>query len=521
MIHLATYPGSQNDRPLPLPLDEQHLSSLPQAKRFNLRGLIDCSTGHLSERQSKVGGDISSLVCLSISFLGRGDFNYVYRLEFSDGTQLAASVSSASEQDYSPAAKESEIATMRFVRESGLYPDVSVPQVYAWNTIFESPAGVPYVLMDFIKGTAFNLAVRDDDSDPGWYRGLRAVPESQQVALVKAMARLKASLSKPVPFTEIGSLVVDSSGTFSVGPLMAVDGESLGGPYKSVEDMWRESHEECLLGGIEECCDRTEESFTPFERFTPHDFMDRYQKLSALIPHFKIPEPYTPLVLHHPDLALRNIFFDEESLLSDDPKVACVIDWSGAQILPLMLASCFPLDMVSTPSNPLEGPAERTWYSVPYDSTYFRDTDKTMVQERDSLREAKRYRCEIRLFYLRGLFGAHYGQQIVKLHQDSDLPRATVYLDAQYYLKFHEVMMGSFHEWIVHRRWISETYWRLRMMPTGKSASGERLVIGPNVYRSTKEPAVVDLGLLEDTPEETLSDQPLKCSRDLTVIQRR
>ncbi|KAF5326604.1 hypothetical protein D9611_000883 [Ephemerocybe angulata] len=376
---------------------------------------------------------------------------------------------------------------MRFVRESGLYPDVSVPQVYAWNTIFESPAGAPYVLMDFIKGKAFDLAARHDS---GWYRGLRAVPESQQVALVKAMARLKASLSKPVPFTEIGSLVVDSSGTFSVGPLMAIHGESLGGPYKSVEDMWHESHEECLLGGIEECCDRTEESFLSFERFTPHDLMDRYQKLSALIPHFKIPEPYTPLVLHHPDLALRNIFFDEESLLSDDPKVACVIDWSGAQILPLMLASCFPLDMMTTPI--CQDPAEGAWYSVPYDSTYFGDPDENEAA-------AKRIRCEIRLFYLRGLFGAHYGQQIVKLHQDSDLPRATVYLDAQYYLKFHEVMMGGFHGWIIHRRWISETYWRLQMMPTGNSASGERLVIGPDVYRSTIEPAVVDLGLLEES----------------------
>ncbi|KAF5340406.1 hypothetical protein D9611_007965 [Ephemerocybe angulata] len=497
--------------PLPLPLDEQHLSSLPQAKRFNLRGLIDCSTGHLSERQSKVGGDISALVCLSISFVGSGAYNYVYHLEFSDGTQLAASVSRPSgafEPDYSPAAKESEIATMRFVRESGLYPGVSVPQVYAWNTNFENPAGAPYVLMEFIKGKAFNLAVRDDD--PGWFHGLRAVPESQQVALVKAMARLKASLSKPVPFSEIGSLAVDSSGTFSVGPLMAINGESLGGPYKSVEDMWRESHEECLLGGIEECCYRTEKNLPSleFERHTPHDLMDRYQKLSALIPYFKIPEPYTPLVLHHPDLALRNIFFDEESLLSDDPKVACVIDWSGAQILPLMLASSFPLDMMTTFTSPgiaLKGPAEMAWDDVPYDWTYFGDPDKTIVREGDSLSEAeaKRIRCEIRLFYLRGLFGAHYGQQIVKLHQGSDLPRATVYLDAQYYLKFHEVMMGSFLGWIVHRHWISEMYWRLRMMPTGNSASGERLVVGPDVYRSTIEPAVVDLGLFEDTPEET------------------
>ncbi|KAF5339626.1 hypothetical protein D9611_011517 [Ephemerocybe angulata] len=227
---------------------------------------------------------------------------------------------------------------MRFVRESGLYPDVPVPEVYAWNTTFENPARAPYVLMEFIKGKAFNLVVRDDD--PGLLSGLCAVPESQQVALVKAMARLKASLSKPVPFTEIGSLVVDSSGTFSVGPLMAIYGVSLGSPYKSIEDFWRASHEQRLLEKIPNFCARTEESFQPSERFTPHDLMDRYQKLSALIPYFKIPEPYTPLVLHHPDLALRNIFFDEESLLSDDPKVACVIDWSGAQILPLMLASC-------------------------------------------------------------------------------------------------------------------------------------------------------------------------------------
>ncbi|KAF6752717.1 hypothetical protein DFP72DRAFT_1171569 [Ephemerocybe angulata] len=461
---------------IPVSLDEQ-ISSLPQEERFNLRGLIDCSTGHLSERSSKGGVAISALVCLSISFLGSGEYNYVYRLEFNDGTVLAASVSSDSEEVYSPKAKESELATMRFVRESGLYPDISVPQVYAWNTTFTNPVGAPYVLMEFIKGKAFNLAVRDDDEV--WLRGLRAAPDSQQVALVKAMARLKASLSNPVPFTEIGSLIVDSSGKFSVGPLMTIAGESLGGPYKSIEDMWRASHEQRLLEGIGDFCARTKANFLPYERFTPHDLMDRYQKLSALIPHFKIPKPYTPLVLHHPDLALRNIFFDEESLLSDDPK-----------------------------NRP-----EQAWSTVPYDWTCFGDPFKDIDRLDDSLVdvEANRIKCEIRLFYLRGLFGAHYGQQIVKLHQDTDLARATVYLDAKYYLKFHEVMAGGMRSWTGHHHWISETYWRLRMMPPGNSASEDRLVIGPDVYRSTLEHAVADLGLFEDTPEESyyaIYDQP-------------
>lgn len=101
----------------------EQISKLRKKKWDNLQGLVDCSTLYLST----ASGSCPS--CLSISLLGRGSYNTVYRLVFNDDTQLAACVSNHDEEDFNVQAKQSEIETMKFVRESGLYPDIPVPSV--------------------------------------------------------------------------------------------------------------------------------------------------------------------------------------------------------------------------------------------------------------------------------------------------------------------------------------------------------------------------------------------------------
>ena len=72
-------------------------------------------------------------------------------------------------------------------------------------------------------------------------------------------------------------------------------------------------------------------------------FSEVYQELSSLINHSKIPDKYSRLVLYHPDLALRNVLFEPHTF-----KITGVIDWAGAQVLPLLLTAQYPDDLLPT-----------------------------------------------------------------------------------------------------------------------------------------------------------------------------
>ena len=87
-----------------------------------------------------------------------------------------------------------------------------------------------------------------------------------------------------------------------------------------------------------------------------------------------------------------------------------------------------------------------------------------------------------------------------KLYGDVNLSHATVFLNAPYYLKFQEVIMGGSDGWFHHEKWIRETFKRLKILesPAGK------IVVGPNVYRLSVEELSYDLGFLEQAAEEVM-----------------
>ncbi|GJJ09050.1 hypothetical protein Clacol_003272 [Clathrus columnatus] len=460
-----------------------------------LKRLIDCSVAHLSRPGS-------SQSCLSISLLGRGSYNTVYRLTFSDGTQLAASIANHDDEDFNAQAKQSEIETMKFVRESGLYPDIPIPKVHAWDTTFNNPAGAPYVLMDVVQGETLE-GLKDDNG----LHGLDTLPHIQQLSIVKTLAKLKASLSKPVPFDKIGSIAANSAKDgYFVGPLITFTQECLGGPFKSAHELWRSRLEHGILHAIEEWCklenDQLSTSLSE-PNCTPQTFAELFQLLSSLITHFMLPQSYDLLVLHHPDLALRNIFFDKKSFSSNQPKITGVIDWGGAQILPLMLTARYPDDLMTTTDEPFSrsGYSDESWHSVPSDWTSIGDVTQWPQVFRgpgDPVDYTPRVSAMVRRFYLRTYFSACYAEQIHLLQKDASLYHATLFADAPYYLKFHETICGGWTSWVEHASWIRETYWRLRTLP-GQGAGEESLVIGPNVYRGSIVPVVRDLGIFEET----------------------
>ncbi|KAG6860081.1 hypothetical protein C0995_016080 [Termitomyces sp. Mi166 len=450
----------------------------------DLQGLVDCATAHLA---------ISALPgpsCTSISLLGRGTYNIVYKLEFSDGTRLAASVSSLDEEDFDPKAKHSEIETMKFVRESGLYPDIPVPEIFAWDTTFTNLACAPYVLMELISGRTLANDLND-------------LSQPQQISYIKLLARLQASLSKPVPFDQIGS-IAHGDGQHVVGPLMTLTQRCLGGPYKSIGDLWRAQVEEQMVHALEKWCSAETDFLTPKSQpqCTPQMFAELFQLLSSLIPHFQPPKSYSPLVLHHPDLALRNILFDESSISSGDLKIAALIDWGGAQILPLMFTAKYPDDLRTTGEYPFTKPGwdeNEDWDTVPCDWTSTGDPSQWPRAFGPGPGHTPYVRACVSKFHLRTYFNTCYAEQLHALYGDANLARATLFRDATYYMKFHEVLCGYWKTWVRHKNWIRKTYWRLRI--AGHEARGlEEVIIGPNIYCESAELPVCDLGIASEYP---------------------
>ncbi|TDL17803.1 hypothetical protein BD410DRAFT_882709 [Rickenella mellea] len=462
-------------------LDDQ-ISQLRKPKWANLRGLVSCAETRLSKPN-----------CISISCLGYGSSNIAYRLTFSDQSAVAATISKQDEEDFNPSAKQSEIATMFFVRDSGLYPDIPVPRVHAWDVTFTNPAGAPYVFMDYVVRKKLDKLTGNDI-----LKGLDSMTNEEQMSVVKALASIQASLSKPVPFDQIGSLTRTKDGKFSVGPLYT--SESSFGPFKSLNEYWRSMLRGHILHALEEwsaietdCIDDP-----PFVwEYKPQDFSEQFQFLSALVPHFIPPPPYLRSVLHHPDFALHNILFDHE----DPTKIVGVIDWGGAKILPLVLTAKFSYDLRSYADFPFgrSGHPDERWSTVPHDwASCGKPKLSSMIIYRGNtfknMDTGIFARANVKRYYLRQYFSSCYAESLFDIHGDNDLARARLFTDAEYYLKFHEVISNGLMYWRLHDAWIKETYWRLRL---AGHQNGD-VVIGPNTYVKSVRARFCDLGVFEE-----------------------
>ncbi|KAF5312020.1 hypothetical protein D9619_003667 [Psilocybe cf. subviscida] len=101
-----------------------------------------------------------------------------------------------------------------------------------------------------------------------------------------------------------------------------------------------------------------------------------------------------------------------------------------------------------------------------------------------------------------------------EVHGNVDLARASMYREAGYYLKFHEVMCSSLGLWKQHEAWVRETYWRLRsagksVVQVGKSKIevGDAMpIIGPNVYHAKVRRPVRELRMVEEEQDRWVRD---------------
>jgi len=465
------------------------LGTLQKAKWVKLEGLLTIAA--LAMKKDAV---------TSISLLGSGSYNIVYKVVFSDGTCIAASISRASEESFNVAAKESELASMQFVRESGSYPTIPVPYVHAWDLTFANPVGAPYVLMESIEGETLDKA--EIGSGDERLRGLDSLSEKEQLQAVNTLARVEAALRKPISSDLIGSpLKSEVPSSLRVGSMATLSGRTQGGPWKSLPDMWYHFLEQGFLFAMTECSlPETDKTSSP--EGTPQEIGELLRLLAALVPHFVPPPYYRTLVLHHPDLALRNIIVDPE----DHTKVLGVIDWAGTAVVPLILAGQYPGDIMTTGDSPfLLNPSlyedGEDWFSVPYDWTSAGDPSEWPRAFGNGGRRvdySTRVQVNTKRFWLRQYFGVCFSKSMQEIHATVDLRHARIHADSQYYLKFHEVICGGVDKWVYHKKWIRETFTRLqRVGPPSK----EQLIQGPNTYKTFVLDTTCDLGSLERETE--------------------
>lgn len=276
---------------------------------------------------------------------GRGSHNSLYQLKFSDSTVCAASISNAPPKYFYPQIKLSEIATMQYLLQSPRYT-IPIPEVYGWDLTFDNPVGAPYVLREVVIGK--NMA-----EDGRFYR----LQSQDKMKVIRELALVQAELSKPSEFTNIGSIYhrgKDKS-EFYVGELIsAACGEDFPeedegvvpskGPYSSLPELWQARLERETLLAIRNwsslSSDPSITSLSPPSKTDPQQFGEVMQLLSGLTSLFTPPQELATLCIHHSDLAIRNVLFDEKTL-----KITGVIDWEFAAVVPLVITGRFPNDL--------------------------------------------------------------------------------------------------------------------------------------------------------------------------------
>ncbi|RPB01099.1 hypothetical protein L873DRAFT_1677853 [Choiromyces venosus 120613-1] len=178
-----------------------------------------------------------------------------------------------------------------------------------------------------------------------------------KMKVIRELALVQAELSKPSEFTKIGSIYhrgKDKS-EFYVGELISAacgedfpeeDEEAVPskGPYSSLPELWQARLERETLLAIRNWSSSTSEpsktSLSSPSKANPQQFGEVLQLLSGLTSLFTPPQELSTLCIHHSDLAIRNVLFDEKTL-----KITGVIDWEFAAVVPLVITGRFPNDL--------------------------------------------------------------------------------------------------------------------------------------------------------------------------------
>ncbi|KNZ76689.1 hypothetical protein J132_09222 [Termitomyces sp. J132] len=245
----------------------------------------------------------------------------------------------------------SEVATMRFLRSSGL----PVPEVYDYSPSPDNVAKTEYIFMEFIRGTKLSDV---------WAE----LNEPDIVSVLRQLAQLESRMMS-IPFPAGGSLyctndLVKVAGTtgiplnderFCVGPdvrlrmwygrrsQLDVDR----GPYKSPEEVLAAvAYKELAY------LKQFGRPLLPFQRERRESYGHKEQSPSDHIENLHRYLLIAPLLvpknsalhnfrIRHPDLQPSNVIVSTSSD-SNELKIVSLLDWQHASILPLFLLAGIP-----------------------------------------------------------------------------------------------------------------------------------------------------------------------------------
>jgi isoamyl acetate esterase len=247
-----------------------------------------------------------------------GAYNLVFEIVFDDDVCWIARLRSASPMQVisqelvfeSPAYKqhimESEVATMKYVREHTTIP---VPEVYAFDTTSSNPARSPYILMECIDGWRAPLRLQE-------------LSDEHLRKILDQLANVLIQLGS-LQFPKIGYLYDDADGGHRIDAMLDRKGKRVG-PFSSAAEYYRWRADQPL--------NRSNKSLVDLQDALFHSYL--YQlALPFLMNGVRDKGPFP---LAHNDLGVHNVLFDENW------KLVGVIDWSGACVVPWESFAQFP-----------------------------------------------------------------------------------------------------------------------------------------------------------------------------------
>ncbi|KAI5778260.1 hypothetical protein EDC01DRAFT_719466 [Geopyxis carbonaria] len=395
-----------------------------------------------------------------------------------------------------------------------------------------------------------------------------------KLKVIKELAFVQAELSKPAEFDKIGCIYrkdaedEEEDESFYVGKLISLPSgsaeedarrEDYLGPFDSLPELWEARIERETLSAISNWStlpsDSAIPSMLPPSKANPQEFGELLQLLSGLTNLFTPPKELSSLCIHHSDLAIRNVLFDEKSL-----KITGVIDWEFASVMPLVATGRFPNDLgwegnefartMGKLGNVPEGevwnhhyydwtslngvaPPSRTELLSPPDSPATTDPPKRedylttlnatansnangWVQQIPSTEfeneagtpsppspplpppptcETSQQEINNRASNLVKLF--YYRKYYASRLAAHNFGLTRLFIDSVAYIKFNEIVMGGSEKWFSAAEWIKEVFWRLQKeeQHIKESLMGGRGVVRvPEVLQRSPDRADVDLG---------------------------
>ena len=279
----------------------------------------------IADMQAVVKEELGSAEDCEVTFLDQGAFNKIYRV--SCGTHaFILRISLPVDPFYKT---ESEVATLRFMREYGRIP---VPAVKAFNSCATNPIGFEWILMELMPG----VSLQDRWPELSWTAKERIV--EQLASYYSTMSRYalngigniypewrQSDLSAP----EVSRIVSMPFfwGDHVMHPIPR-------GPFKSSHDwvaarlsLYEEDAKQMLQAKDQERHDDAKRSLS---------IVNRLQKLLPRV-FPKGPKGHeVETILLHNDLNLSNILVDE------DGQLTAILDWEAVTAVPLWKAYDFP-----------------------------------------------------------------------------------------------------------------------------------------------------------------------------------